>query len=915
MSKASEPTLSPNGGNGDDAGHSPSPDTAMNRAEQATAERVGCAAQACSSGLPCPPVHPGPSAASPSDADGSHGTDSPIGSGRALPPRPGALGGMGSPRFSSGSATSSPRLFPRASMPSPRPGTMPPYNRRASIEELDDRGDHEYPIPEEELAALRAKRTQRNPSYAHVFPQEQWPGYRPIEEHGLIGNMHTCALVSTDAQISWYCYPHFDSPSLFASILDSTIGGHFSIRAAVEHNQFSAPNVTHRQLYHSETNVLISRFLTDSGVGQVIDYMPVGSACRAGHGWLIRELECVRGKMYFEVECEPAFNYGRDAHEVQIVTHGARFKTEKLSMVLTSSKKRLWTVTPRNGVMTKLKLVEGQKAVFIFRESKSPAAYPHEDPAKHDTTGHPATEHFTEQMKKATMEYWRNWISKCTYTGRWREAVYRSALVLKLLTFEPTGAIVAAATTSLPEGIGGTRNWDYRFSWIRDSSFVLYAFIKLGFREEAAAFMRWIAKRCEESSKGDGSLQIMYGLHGEHKLEELELDHLAGYMDSKPVRIGNGAYDQVQLDIYGELLDTVYLSNKYAEPISYEFWQHVRKMVDWVCEHWHESDEGIWEVRGGQQHFVYSKVMSWVALDRGIRLAERRSFPADLPRWQKVRNTIYEEIQERGWCKKRQAFVQHYGSETLDASVLIMPLVFFMSPTDPRFVSTLDAILASTADDGLVSNNLVFRYNVEHTQDGLVGEEGTFSICTFWAVEAAARLGMYKQKYLEKARLMFEQMLGYANHLGLYSEEIGKRGEHLGNFPQAFTHLALISAAINLDKALLFHRGGGNFLGSQSGGAPRDQGHDLIYKQQGYNGGASTGAGGAPGPSKTQGDASAVAQNATNVPVQQNLPPGIAPTARPGGASSHAVETRRDAGIETHTGGVDAPSASGEREH
>ena len=355
----------------------------------------------------------------------------------------------------------------------------------------------------------------------------------------------------------------------------------------------------------------------------------------------------------------------------------------------------------------------------------------------------------------------------------------------------------------------------------------------------------------------------MYGLHGEHKLEELELNHLSGYMNSKPVRIGNGAYDQVrrtateverygslytlaqanllilcsitlqvQLDIYGELLDTVYLSNKYAEPISYEFWQHVRKMVDWVCVHWVESDEGIWEVRGGQQHFVYSKVMSWVALDRGIRLAERRSFPADLPRWYQVRNKIYEEIQEKGWNKKRKAFVQHYGSETLDASVLIMPLVFFMSPTDPRFVSTLDAILASTADDGLVSNNLVFRYNVEHTQDGLVGEEGTFSICTFWAVEAASRLGMYKQKYLEKARLMFEQMLGYANHLGqktteqhsaqrserscdsslmfllfvvscrsgLYSEEIGKRGEHLGNFPQAFTHLALISAAINLDK-------------------------------------------------------------------------------------------------------------------
>lgn len=758
--------------------------------EECTAGRVGCAAtclttsQAAGSLPPTPHAH-----SSPTGQSTAAGTGSPI-----SPMRPMGL----PPRVPS--VTDS----PRASMPG---------LRKQSMHVEEDGNEMECLIGEEELAELRKKRTTRNPSYPHIFPQTKWPGYRPIEEHGLIGNMHTCAVVSTDAQISWFCYPHFDSPSVFASILDTEKGGHFSVRAAVEHGG-SAPNVTHRQLYHSETNVLISRFLTDSGVGQVIDYMPVGKQCRLGHGWLIRELECVRGKMYFEVECQPAFNYARDAHEVQIVSHGARFKSPALSMVLTSSKQRSWAITPRNGVITKLKLMEGQKATFIFRESQAPSAYPNEDPSKHDVTGHPASLELTEHFKNSTMTYWRDWIGKCTYTGRWREAVYRSALVLKLLTFEPTGAIVAAATTSLPESIGGARNWDYRFSWIRDSSFVLYAFIKLGFREEAAAFMGWIAKRCEESSKKDGSLQIMYGLHGEHKLEELELNHLSGYMDSKPVRIGNGAYDQVQLDIYGELLDTVYLSNKYAEPISYDFWLHVRQMVDWVCVHWQDRDEGIWEVRGGQQHFVYSKVMSWVALDRGIRLAERRSFPADLMRWYNVRNTIYEEIQAKGWNKNRNAFVQHYGSDTLDASVLIMPLVFFMSPTDPRFVSTLDAILASTADDGLVSNNLVFRYNVEHTQDGLVGEEGTFSICTFWAVEAAARLGMYKKKYLDKARLMFEQMLGYANHLGLYSEEIGKRGEHLGNFPQAFTHLALISAAINLDKALRFHRGGGNFLAS-----------------------------------------------------------------------------------------------------
>ena len=410
-----------------------------------------------------------------------------------------------------------------------------------------------------------------------------------------------------------------------------------------------------------------------------------------------------------------------------------------------------------------------------------------------------------ERLKTQTIDYWRDWIGKCTYNGRWREVVYRSALVLKLMTFEPTGAIVAALTTSLPEEVRGERNWDYRFTWIRDSSFTLYAFLKLGFKEEAAAFMQWISQRCEESSKQDGSLQIMYGLHGEHKLEEKHLSHLEGYKLSQPVRIGNGAYEQVQLDIYGELMDTVYLSNKYAEPISYDFWRHVRKMVDWICAHWREKDEGVWETRAGKQSFVYSKVMSWVAVDRGVRLAEKRSFPCELAKWRQVRDDIYEEVQEKGWNEKMRAYTQSYGSDVLDASVLIMPLVFFAAPTDPRFISTLEQILRSTADGGLVSNNLVFRYNSERSADGLKGQEGTFSICTFWAVEAAARLGVYRKEFLEKSRYMFEQMLGYANHLGLYSEEIGKRGEHLGNFPQAFTHLALISAAVNLDKALSHH--------------------------------------------------------------------------------------------------------------
>jgi len=314
--------------------------------------------------------------------------------------------------------------------------------------------DYSLRLEHKELEALRKRRNHRNPSYSHSFPQSS-SGYKPIEEHGLIGNMRSCAVVAVDASISWYCFPHFDSPSVFGALLDAEKGGFFTIRAALDRGS----SLTHKQLYHSETNVLISRFLSDSGVGQVSDFMPVGAKCEQGHGWLVRELEVVRGKMYFEVECQPAFNYARDAHETIILTHGARFKSEKLTMVLTSARKRSWQITPQNGVRTRLKLNEGQKAVFIFRESRPASAYPLDDPHKEDLTGHPLAFEQTDAMRIATIDYWRDWLSKCTYTGRWREAVYRSALVLKLLTFEPTGAIVAAPTTSLPEALGGERNW------------------------------------------------------------------------------------------------------------------------------------------------------------------------------------------------------------------------------------------------------------------------------------------------------------------------------------------------------------------------------------------------------------------------------------------------------------------------
>jgi GH15 family glucan-1,4-alpha-glucosidase len=606
--------------------------------------------------------------------------------------------------------------------------------------------------------------------------------YQPIENYGIIGDMRTVALVGTNGSIDWFCFPHFDSPSVFAAILDDKKGGHFRIAP-------TDPEVIYKQFYWPETNVLITRFFSADGVGEITDYMTApepGGRDEHKHQ-LFRRVNVVRGTMAFRMECFPAFNYGRDEHTLEMSMEGASFYSPGLSLGLSSN---FLLEQQGNGAVREFTLQEGQTAIFILQEIEPGAG------CAACLSEQEAVEIFIK-----TVEYWRRWISKCTYTGRWREMVHRSALALKLLTYELTGAIVAAPTTSLPEAVGGERNWDYRYTWIRDAAFTLYGLLRIGFTEEAGQFMHWLEARSHELNP-DGSLQIMYGLDGRHTLSEETLDNLEGYKGSRPVRVGNGAYNQLQLDIYGELMDSVYLYNKYGSPISYELWTHLRRLGDWVCENWQKEDEGIWEVRGGRQHFVYSKLMCWVALDRALRLADKRSFPADRDRWLKCRDKIYEEIMDRGWSSKRQAFVQHYGSDSLDAANLMMPLVFFLSPTDPRMLKTLDAINRSPEQGGLVSNSLVYRYNPKETADGVGGEEGTFNICTFWLVEALTRAGQVDPVRLDEARLMFEQMLGYANHLGLYAEQTGHRGEALGNFPQAFTHLALISAAFNLDKAL-----------------------------------------------------------------------------------------------------------------
>jgi GH15 family glucan-1,4-alpha-glucosidase len=607
--------------------------------------------------------------------------------------------------------------------------------------------------------------------------------YQPIEDYGIIGNMRTVALVGMNGSIDWHCSPNFDSPSIFGAILDYAKGGRFQIAPIAE-------KLRHKQFYWPSTNILVTRFSHEDGIVELEDFMPVGFAADAlSYHQLHRRVRCVRGSVRLSMVCRPAFDYGRQSHQANLVEGGATFRAKNTNFRLFTSV--ALEIDQQGGASAEFVLEEGQSKTFIFQ---------HDGEATPPPT--PTSELEAKEPFERTVKFWQDWLANCTYRGRWRERVERSALVLKLLTFEPTGAIIAAPTTSLPEVIGGSRNWDYRYSWIRDAAFTVYAFVRLGFYDEAAGFINWLQHYVAKHPHTGIELPTVFTIYGETLPPEESLDHWEGYLESAPVRIGNAASNQYQADIYGELLDSLYLSNKHVGPIAYDFWVRIRRRLDWICDHWQEPDEGIWEMRSGKQNFVYSKLMNWVALDRGIRLADKRSFPSDRQRWAHERDAIYEEIMTKGWNEKRQAFTQYYGSDDLDASVLIMPLVFFMAPTDPRMISTLKAILEKPQNGGLVSDGLVYRYPPQPRVDGLPGEEGTFNMCSFWLVEALTRAGTANPAWLDEARLRFERMLGYANHLGLYAEQTSAQGQALGNFPQAFTHLALISAAFNLDRTL-----------------------------------------------------------------------------------------------------------------
>lgn len=594
--------------------------------------------------------------------------------------------------------------------------------------------------------------------------------YLPIENYGIIGNMKTVALVSLDGAIDFMCFPNFDSPTVFASLLDDNGGGSFSIEP-----QLTAMKT--KQLYLPGTAVLLTRFFSEEGIAELTDYMPIEEDDKASICSIVRKIKTIRGKITYKIKCAPRFDYAKAKHEVKRIG-----KSELTFLAINDGDTMVRLIADfplkvkDNDGYAEFTINQGEEGWIVLESIQKNEMEKLRDIAFYKTISY-----------NKTIDFWRHWISKSTYSGRWHDLVSRSAITLKLLTSLTHGSMVAAPTFSLPESIGGSRNWDYRFTWIRDAAFTMYAFLRLGYWEEAQNFLQWIHER-----SGEEELKLMYSIDGSPVMKEEELKNMDGYRESKPVRIGNAAKDQLQLDIYGELIDTIYLYNKNHTKINYEFWLTVQKHVCSVTENWKKADHGIWEFRNGKKEYLHTRLMCWVAMDRAIKIAEDRSFPYPENEWKEVRDLIYIDIYEGFWNEKLGAWVQFKGAEIVDASVLLMPLVHFITPDEPRWLSTVKVV-----EEKLSTDVLIYRYDNKGDVDGIAGGEGTFNMCSFWFIEVLA-----KNKEVGKALEYFEKMAGYSNHLGLFSEQIGHSGEHLGNFPQAFTHLALISAALELDKQL-----------------------------------------------------------------------------------------------------------------
>ncbi|MGI4861130.1 MAG: glycoside hydrolase family 15 protein [Janthinobacterium lividum] len=626
-----------------------------------------------------------------------------------------------------------------------------------------------------------------------------YPDASAIGKHGVIGNMRTVALVNTAAAVDFMCFPAFDSPTIFAAQLDPQRGGAFSITPDL-------PGARVKQVYVPDTNVLLTRFMSVDGVVEITDFMPITRASENDPNRLIRLITVVRGTVSLTVRCAPRFDYARTPHHARMLGEQAvLFEPDAPaaapSPVAATAPPSCATpdAAASSAALPVLQLfasvalaVDGDDAVarFTLGHKESATFILGPSAAGQDLCAPSAAALDTDPCLNATIAHWREWSARSTYRGRYREMVNRSALLLKLLSSREHGAIIAAPTFGLPETADGARRWDYRYVWIRDAAFSVYALLRLGHVDEASAFVAWTGRRTDNPAF-DGRINLVYAIDGECPATEIALPSLADAHARQPPLIGNAAANQLQFDIYGALMDAVYLYNKYGTATSYKGWQHIVKIVDYVAAHWREPDAGIWEFRDAQRELLHSRLMCWVTVDRALRLAGKRSLPAPTERWTQVRSEIHQDIFDHFWNEDLQAFVQSKGSDRLDAAALMMPLVKFIAPKDPRWLSTLDAI-----GQHLVDDPLVYRYPPDG-KDGLEGEEGSFTACSFWYAEALVRAGR-----VDEGRLVFEKMLGYANHLGLFSEEISAAGDPLGNFPQGLPHLALISAAYKLDKVL-----------------------------------------------------------------------------------------------------------------
>jgi GH15 family glucan-1,4-alpha-glucosidase len=591
--------------------------------------------------------------------------------------------------------------------------------------------------------------------------------YKPIKTYAAIGNTHTAALVNLDGSIDWCCFPRFDSPSIFAALIDAKRGGRFRVSPATPFQS--------TQEYLKNTNLLKTAFQTQTGTAELLDFMPCFKVKRQTIGLpeIHRRIRCSKGAVKLEIEFQPKPNYAQSEPEYKADSNYLTAFTGKQTLLLTVD-----DPSKPLSVLCQLDLHQDETIwVALLFSSQTPPP--------------PEWEPQSEYKLARTTQFWRDWTRTCKYNGQWSEVVRRSALTLKLLSYSPTGALVAAATTSLPETIGGSRNWDYRYTWIRDSTYTLWALKRLGFQREGKTFIRWLRAKYR---RGISQLKIMSDVEGNGDLAESELPHLEGYMQSHPIRIGNAACTQFQLDIYGEVLDAIYFLHKHGQGVpKIEYDLFVRGLANFICEAYKQPDSGIWEFRTAPKHFVYSKLWCWVGLDRAVSLADEMNQKQDAKKWRHSRQLIKSEIMTKGWSEKNQCFRQHYETDEPDAANLLMPLVGFISPNNPKFQRNLETTIRE-----LSLNDLVYRYK---TKDNLRGQEGTFTLCTLWLTQCLAKMGR-----ISEATALFEKVLQHANHVGLYSEQIDPRsGAALGNFPQAFTHLNLINAALDIDAALNNH--------------------------------------------------------------------------------------------------------------